>query len=221
MRDKEKLTQKYDRGASTYATKTFAKPGSTAVRQLDLVRHWGAAAPAGGSVLELGCADGFVTEVLARDGLNVTGVDLSPGMIEAAKRRLADSGSKAQFMVADIDHLRLEDSYDVVCGIMRTFFHYLDDPRPVLEKLFKHTLRKVIVDVNPRTVGIEKACEYVQQAGFVNVAWRGFFVPQATALPKAILRLLRMGEQLPLITKTVVRRKFHVVIKGEKASPGY
>lgn len=172
-------------------------------------------------MLELGCADGFVTETLAKTGLRVTGVDFSPGMIAAAQRRLDAAGLKADFMVADVEHLKLDDSYDVVAAMMRTFFHYVQDPGKVLQDLFEHTRLKLIVDLNPRTFALEHALDLFKTVGFKNVGWRGFFVPQATATPDYLLRLLRLGERIPLITRAALRRKFYVVIKGEKPGSAF
>jgi SAM-dependent methyltransferase len=43
----------------------------------------------GGSVLELGCGNGRIAIPLARAGLEVVGLDLSPPMLAAARKRLA------------------------------------------------------------------------------------------------------------------------------------
>jgi len=45
------------------------------------------AARTGGPVLELGCGTGRITFPLARAGLKVTGLDISPSMLEIARRK--------------------------------------------------------------------------------------------------------------------------------------
>ena len=44
----------------------------------------------GGPVVEVGCGPGHVTAYLAEAGADATGIDLSPGMIEEARRRFPD-----------------------------------------------------------------------------------------------------------------------------------
>jgi uncharacterized protein YceH (UPF0502 family) len=44
----------------------------------------------GGPVVEVGCGPGHVTAYLAAAGADATGIDLSPGMIEEARRRFPD-----------------------------------------------------------------------------------------------------------------------------------
>ncbi|MDF1602636.1 DUF480 domain-containing protein [Nocardioides sp. YIM 152315] len=44
----------------------------------------------GGPVVEVGCGPGHVTAYLAEAGADATGVDLSPGMVEEARRRFPD-----------------------------------------------------------------------------------------------------------------------------------
>ena len=43
---------------------------------------------AGGPVLELGCGTGRVTIPIAAAGVDVTGVDLSPAMLDIARRKV-------------------------------------------------------------------------------------------------------------------------------------
>jgi SAM-dependent methyltransferase len=70
------------------------------------------------SVLEPGCGSGRMVEELAGRGLDVVGLDLSPAMVEAARRRLERAGLRAEIVVADMrdfDHGRLFDG--AVCPI--------------------------------------------------------------------------------------------------------
>ena len=65
---------------------------------------------AGGKrVLDLGCASGVQSELLVAAGLEVTGVDISPGMIKEAAKRVP----QAKFMTADIASLPFkEEEFD-------------------------------------------------------------------------------------------------------------
>ena len=62
----------------------------------------------GMAVLDLGCGDGALTETIAASGAAVVGVDGSPDMVEAAKRRGLDA------RVMDGQNLTFEDAFDAV-----------------------------------------------------------------------------------------------------------
>jgi SAM-dependent methyltransferase len=72
--------------------------------------------------LDLACGTGAVAERAAAAGATVTGVDLSPVLIETAKERARAERLEIDYRVGDCERLELEDaSFDVVsstCGIM-------------------------------------------------------------------------------------------------------
>jgi hypothetical protein len=55
----------------------------------------------GGPVVEVGCGPGHVTAYLAELGADATGIDLSPGMVEEARRRFPDG----DYQVGDLRRL--------------------------------------------------------------------------------------------------------------------
>ncbi len=67
-------------------------------------------------ILDLGCGAGRHAISLAREGLNVIGIDISEHMLLEAKNRTEESGVKVNFIqsdLADIDKLNLEkNSFD-------------------------------------------------------------------------------------------------------------
>jgi SAM-dependent methyltransferase len=70
------------------------------------------------SVLEPGCGSGRVLEALARRGVEAVGIDRSPRMVEAARRRLHASGVRAEVILADMTEFELGRSFDgAVCPI--------------------------------------------------------------------------------------------------------
>jgi SAM-dependent methyltransferase len=78
----------------------------------------------GASVLDAGCGAGAQCEWLLGEGADVTGVDLSPGMVEQARLRC---GGRGRFAVADLaEPLAFEPgSFDgVTCSLA---LHYLRD----------------------------------------------------------------------------------------------
>jgi SAM-dependent methyltransferase len=89
----------------------------------------------GERVLDVGCGPGTTTEPAFRavqPGGRVTGVDVSPQMIEAARQRFAGSG--AEWMVADVVDARLpEQAYDVVLSRFGVMF--FSDPLAAFRNL--------------------------------------------------------------------------------------
>lgn len=81
----------------------------------------------GARVLDLGCGSGDLTLHLLERGAHVTALDLSPGMIRLAERRVAihGSGATATFVAAPVEQTGLPDEhFDVVVG--RFILHHLD-----------------------------------------------------------------------------------------------
>jgi len=70
----------------------------------------------GKRVLDGGCGDGLLTEILEQEGAEVVGVDASEKMIEAARQRKRAKDLKAEFILAPIEQEELvpSKSFDVV-----------------------------------------------------------------------------------------------------------
>ncbi|MGH9043135.1 MAG: class I SAM-dependent methyltransferase [Acidimicrobiia bacterium] len=72
--------------------------------------------------LDLACGTGAVAERAAAAGAEVTGIDLSPGLLETARERSAQLGLAIDYRVGDCEALALDDAaFDVVsssCGVM-------------------------------------------------------------------------------------------------------
>lgn len=91
-----------------------------------------AVAPIGGRVLDVGCGPGHLSIRLAREhGLEVTGLDLDPAMIERARangeRMVVDRGGQPSFVVGDVASLPFADgTFDLVVSTLS--MHHWDDP---------------------------------------------------------------------------------------------
>ena len=85
--------------------------------------------PAGCRLLDVACGSGQVALLAARDGGNVTGVDIAPNSIARAQARAKAEGLNARFMEGDAEDLPFEDaSFDVVVSLIGAMFA----PRPDL-----------------------------------------------------------------------------------------
>lgn len=94
----------------------------------------------GSRVLELGVGTGRIAVPLAEAGAKVTGVDISPGMVEVAKRRAADAGVSVTWLEDDIRSVRLRGRFDLVIAPLGTLQHMEtpDDFVAALETMARH-----------------------------------------------------------------------------------
>jgi ubiquinone/menaquinone biosynthesis C-methylase UbiE len=94
------------------------------------------AAPDGGAVLDVGTGPGVLLVEIGRrrKDLRLTGIDLSPDMIEAATRNLRPFGDRASARTADVTDLPFpDDSFDVVVSSFS--LHHWDDPAAAVPEL--------------------------------------------------------------------------------------
>ena len=215
MTGQEERRAKYDRGASDYVER-FADPDAIVSSYLRLLGSWGTPVHPGAAVLELGCADGFVTAALARAGYRVTAIDLSPRMIEVARERLEHERLEADLLVGDIQEMDLPVSQSAVLGLMRSFFSYVEDPLGVLRRLVA-SAPKILVDADPRQVALRDCETTIRSAGYEHVSRRAMFVPTRYRMAPPVRGLFRTAELTPGVRGLILRRKFLVALKGERA----
>ncbi len=95
----------------------------------------------GHSFLDVGCGPGRMLETLYESGFDVTGLDVSPSMLAAARRRM---GLRADLHVGHAEHLPFEDNqFDYVS--LLTVLEFVDDPQQALAEAFRVAARGVIV----------------------------------------------------------------------------
>jgi SAM-dependent methyltransferase len=83
--------------------------------------------PSGGTLLDVGCGSGQLALMAARDGLDVTGVDIAGNLVECARSRAKEEGLYARFEEADAEALPFKDAaFDVVASLIGAMFA----PRP-------------------------------------------------------------------------------------------
>lgn len=83
-------------------------------------------------ILDIGCGAGFLTNSLAAQGHRVTGIDLSIGSLEVAKKR--DRTKKVCYMQLDAFALPFADhSFDVICAM--DFLEHVEMPEQIIRNI--------------------------------------------------------------------------------------
>lgn len=132
----EKHVQRYE---AWYA----GKAGSFALRQEkrlleNLISGW---PRRGRSLLEVGCGPGYFLELFWEAGLDVTGLDRSLAMLDAARARM---GNRARLDVGNGEHLPYEDNrFDYVA--LLASLEFMENPQAALEEAIRVAARGVVV----------------------------------------------------------------------------
>lgn len=136
----------YDTVAASYADLTRhildETPEERAVLALfaDLVRARG-----GGRVADVGCGTGRITAHLRRLGLDIFGIDLSPGMIEVARR----DNPGLRFELGSMTDLAVDDAS--VTGLI-AWYSLIHVPDDEIGSVLAH-FRRVLRDGGPLLLG--------------------------------------------------------------------
>ena len=91
--------------------------------------------PVGGRVLDVGCGPGHVPLNLAKRGIDVTGVDVDPAMIDRARAHARKSTGRApSFDVGDAASLPYDDnSFDLVVSTFA--LHHWSEPKAAFDEI--------------------------------------------------------------------------------------
>jgi 2-polyprenyl-3-methyl-5-hydroxy-6-metoxy-1,4-benzoquinol methylase len=99
------------------------------------------ALPAGAKVLDVGCGSGWLSEWLARLGYDVTGMDISPALIEISRQRVGnlpyrvdgETPLKCRFVAQDVETAPLPETFDA--AVCYDSLHHFDDENAVLRHI--------------------------------------------------------------------------------------
>ncbi len=99
------------------------------------------ALPAGSRILDVGCGSGWLSEYFARLGYDVTGIDISPDLIEIARARVEsipygadhETPLRCRFLVHEAEGSPLAEEFDAV--ICYDSLHHFEDERAVVSNL--------------------------------------------------------------------------------------
>lgn len=99
------------------------------------------ALPAGSRLLDVGCGSGWLSEYFARLGYDVTGVDISPDLVEMSRERVArlpygvdhETPLRCEFRVHDIERAPLAERFDAI--VCYDSLHHFEDEHSVVRNL--------------------------------------------------------------------------------------
>ncbi len=97
---------------------------------LEVKKHY-----SGGSCLDIACGSGYFTRALKRAGFDVTGVDISPEMLEEAGEKTLEEGLRIDYVLQDVVNLKSINKVNFVTCI-NDGFNYI--PPQKLGKAFKN-----------------------------------------------------------------------------------
>jgi len=135
----------------------------------------------GSSILDMGCGTGRHAIELAKRGYQVTGVDLSSGMLSQAEKTAKAAKVKVEWIHSDATRFRSDRLFDAAICLCEGAFGLLgikDDP----EKHDLLILRNISASLKPRAKLILtalNACAMIRQYTLEDVR-KGKFDPQTT-----------------------------------------
>jgi ubiquinone/menaquinone biosynthesis C-methylase UbiE len=155
------------------------------------------AAPDGGAVLDVGTGPGVLLVEIGRrrPDLRLTGIDLSPDMIEAAARNLRPLGERASARTADVTDLPFpDDSFDIVVSSFS--LHHWDAPEaavPELARVLRPGGRLYIYDF--RFAPFQKLVDAAEQHSVLNgqSVRRTLIRPGGAFLPRCVRHVMTAG----------------------------
>ncbi len=93
-----------------------------------------------GSVLEAACGSGRILIALAKEGIDITGFDLSQKMLDLLSAKAKDAGVQVDVRQADMVDFRIEKKFNLIIVPYRSFLHLSSEAqrKAALQNFFDH-----------------------------------------------------------------------------------
>jgi SAM-dependent methyltransferase len=201
----------YARGAEGWTEHAYADVGAYLAHRADLVESLGPPLRPGDTVLDLACGDGGLGEALLARGLRYRGVDGTPEMVDAARRRL---GRRAEVELGDLNDYVPRDP--VAATTVFRAIYYVRDRVAFFAHVAAFTEKKLVFDLNPRQYAVDDVVADLGAAGLPNVVLRPFFVPQTVSLPRPLLAAATALERSGALARFALRVRFTYLVAASR-----
>ncbi|WP_322480311.1 class I SAM-dependent methyltransferase [Thermogemmatispora sp.] len=198
------------------------------LEDLDLYRDFAELCGPYGPLLEVACGSGRLLVPLAREGYELTGVDISANMLERARQRLAQEGllSRVTLVQQDMRALHLEQRFRLAFIALGSFAHLTarKDQQQTLALLRAHlvTGATLILDLsNADARAMENLSGQLLHQGTWSCADGSFlthFVSPSASTTRHVLDLIHFYDQYcqgEIVRRTVTRTSFYLFERSE------
>jgi ubiquinone/menaquinone biosynthesis C-methylase UbiE len=178
--DRAKQAWQSAESAARYRESRNLINNSRSRREDAIITEWLRRLPPKAHVLDLPCGTGRMIDNITKLGLQYTGGDISPHMIEIARKEAAGNPNVVRFLEADLEKLPFEDNaFD--CIIIWRILHHQADPQirqRMLAEAARVTRRWVLVSFHHLLSAtafrkfIQRTCFGRQQNGRPITHWR-------------------------------------------------
>jgi SAM-dependent methyltransferase len=197
--------------AERWSEEAYAGSARYLAHRADIVVSLGPTLAPGDTVLDLACGDGGLGERLLEHGLHYVGVDASPPMVDAARRRLGD---RARIELADLnDYVPPEPVTAATC--FRAIY-YTRDRAAFFRHAAEYVECKLVFDLNPRRYELDTIRAELRDAGFSRIDLRPFFAPQRFDLPGAAFAALKALERSGPLARLALRVRFSYLLAASR-----
>jgi SAM-dependent methyltransferase len=193
------ITEKYDRIAQGFAEHDYADPEGYAARRARLIIELAGLRP-GQHIIDLCCGDGIMAPPLIAYGVRYTGVDASPGMVEAARAR----NPGVQFVLGLCEEY--EPPEPVEAAICLRGFYYPLDRGAFFRHVASYIRGTFVFDFRPGTYEPEPILDDLRAAGLSEIKLRPFFLPQRRRIPVRAARGVEALERTGPLASLAARR---------------
>ncbi len=169
-----------------------------------------------GKVLELGCGTGRITVRLLKEGIDITGLDMSEKMIELLERKAGKEGLKAKTHLGSMTDFKIDDRFKLAIFPYRSFLHLLStaEREKTLANIYSHLEKggKIILHIyNPSeqeldcTDTLHKIDEHtiVKEGKKYTMKWFLRYYPEKGTADYAILVFDETGREVNKFEMTI------------------
>ena len=201
----------YARQAQDWTERAYADVTAYLEHRAELIAELGERLGPGDEVVDLACGDAGLGEALLRRGLRYRGVDSTPEMVEAARRRL---GARAEVDLGDLNDY--VPPRPVAATTVFRAIYYARDRAAFFRHVSGFTETKLVFDLNPRQYRVEEVLADLRAAGLSTVLLHPFFVPQTVSLPGPLLAAAKALERSGPLARLALRARFTYLVAASR-----